>query len=147
LVDYDYTAPKENERITINFEYNKLLIDATQAIENKRPITADVLAKASAKIELDVDAVIIVTDDFSDKETTVKQDVADNIAATLNASALGTTIDSSDVKANAYNVAGLDRIRITRFNKTGVLGTKLSISAQKSEYLASGIVYVEVEER
>jgi hypothetical protein len=147
LVDYDYTAPKENERITINFEYNKLLIDATQAIENKRPITADVLAKASAKIELDVDAVIIVTDDFSDKETTVKQDVADNIAATLNASALGTTIDSSDVKANAYNVAGLDRIRITRFNKTGVLGTKLSISAQKSEYLASGIVNVEVEER
>jgi hypothetical protein len=147
LVDYDYTAPKENERVTINFEYNKLIVDATQAIEESRPITADVLSKAAAKIELDVDAVIIVTDDFSDKETTVRQDVADNISATLNASAQGTTLDSSDIKANAYNVAGLDRIRITKFNIAGVSGTKLSISAEKSEYLASGTVTVEVEER
>jgi len=147
LVDYDYTAPKENERITINFEYNKLIVDATQAVENGRPITADVLSKAATKIELDVEAVIIVLDSFSNKETTVQQDVTNNISATLNASALGTTLDKSDISANAYNVAGLDRIRITRFNKTGVLGTVLSVTAQKSEYLAAGTVTVTVEER
>lgn len=147
LADYDYTAPKENERITINFEYNKLIVDATQAVEESRPITADVLNKAATKIELDVEAIIIVLDDFSNKETTVRQDVTNNISATLNASALGTTLDESDISANAYNVAGLDRIRITRFNRTGVSGTVLSVIAEKNEYLAAGTVTVTVEER
>ena len=147
LVDYDYTAPKENERITINTEYNKLIVDAAQAIEASRPITADVLTKAATKIELDVWVKIIVSDTFSNKETTVRQDVADNITATLSATALGTTLDSSDIESNAYNVAGLDRIRTIKFNKSGVSGTKLSITAQKSEYLAPGTVTVEIEER
>jgi uncharacterized phage protein gp47/JayE len=145
--DYNYTAPKDNERITINYEYNKLIVDATQAIENSRPITADVLAKAATKIELDVSATIIVLPSFTDRESTVQQDVADNITATLSASALETTLDQSDIINNAYNVQGLDRIRITRFNKKNVTGTKLSISAQKSEYLAPGNVIVIVEDR
>jgi hypothetical protein len=147
LVDYDYTAPKENERITINTEYNKLIVDAAQAVENSRPITADVLTKAATKVELDVWVKIIVSSDFSDKETTVKQDVTDNITSTLSATALGTTLDSSDIMANAYNVAGLDRIRIIGFNKSVESGTTLSVTAEKSEYLAPGTVTVEVEER
>jgi len=146
-VDYNYTAPKENERITINYEYNKLIADATEAIEEKRPITADVLVKAATKIELDVTAVIIVDTAYQDKESTVKQDVADNITSTLTATALGTTLDSSDIVNNVYNVEGVDRVRITRFNITNVSGTKLSITAQKSEYLAPGIVTVTTEER
>jgi hypothetical protein len=145
--DYDYTAPKENERITVNFEYNKLITDATTAIEGKRPITADVLVKAATKIELDVTAKIIVMPAYKDREETVTQDVADNITATLTASALGTTLDSSDIVNNAYNVAGLDRITITKFNKTGVTGTKLSITAEKSQYLAPGTVSVTAEAR
>lgn len=146
-VDYNYTAPKENERITINYEFNKLIVDATTAIEEKRPITADVLVKAATKIELDVTAVIIVDSAYKDKQSTVKQDVADNITSTLTASSLGTTLDSSDIINNAYNVEGLDRIRITRFNRTNVSGTKLSITAEKSEYLSAGTVTVTTEER
>jgi phage-related baseplate assembly protein len=147
FADYDYTAPKENERITINYEYNKLIVDAANTVEDNRPITADVLTKSATKIELDVQAYIVVDSAFSDRETTVRQDVADNITATLSADALGTTLDSSDIIDNAYNVEGLDRIRITRFNKANVSGTKLSIKAQKNEYLAPGTVDVEVEDR
>lgn len=146
-VSYNYTSPKENERITINYEYNKLITDSTTAIEEKRPITADVLTKAATKISVDVSAVIIVAPAFKDQESTVKQDVADNITSTLSATSLGTTLDSSDVSTNIYNVQGVDRVRITRFNKTGVLGTKLSITAQKNEYIASGVVNVTTEER
>jgi len=145
--DYDYTAPKENERITINFEYNKLITDSTEAIEGKRPITSDVLVKAALQIKLDVDAKIIVTTAYKDRKETVRQDVADNITATLTASALGTTLDSSDIINNAYNVAGLDRITIMRFNKANVIGTKLSITASENQYLSPGTVTVEVEER
>jgi len=146
-VDYDYVAPKENERITINFEYNKLITDSTEAIEDNRPVTADVLVKAATKIELDVSASIVVLPEYTDKKTTVQQDVMDNITATLSASALGTTLDSSDIINNIYNVEGVDRVRITKFNKTNVSGTKVSITAQENEYLAPGIVIVTVEDR
>lgn len=144
---YNYTAPKSNERITINYEYNKLIVDATTAIESKRPITADVLVKAATKIEIDVTAVIIVASAFLDQSATVQQDVADAITSALTATALGTTIDSSDIINSIYSVQGVDRVRITRFNETGVLGTKLSISAEKNEYLAPGIVSVTTESR
>ncbi|MFA5048811.1 MAG: baseplate J/gp47 family protein [Patescibacteria group bacterium] len=147
LTSYIYKAPKDNERITINYEYNKLIVDATTAVEQKRPITADVLEKAASKIEVDVSAVIIVSNAYKDQKSTVKQDVSDNITSALTATALGTTIDSSDIIDSVYNVQGVDRVRITRFNKTGVLGTKLSIVAQKNEYIAPGIVTVSTEER
>jgi ribosomal protein L13 len=88
-----------------------------------------------------------VTPTYKDREETVKQDVVDNITATLSASALGTTLDASDITSNAYNVAGLDRITIVRFNKANVTGTKLSIVAGKNQYLAPGTVSVTVEER
>jgi uncharacterized phage protein gp47/JayE len=147
VADYEYKAPKENERITVNYEYNKLIVDSTTAIENGRPITADVLVKAATAIEIDVSAKIVIASSFKDKKDSVKQDVVDNITAALNAISLGTTLDSSDIIASAYNVAGLDRITITRFNKTNVMGTKLSISANKNEYLIPGVVIVDVEDR
>ena len=146
-VDYDYTAPKQNERITINFEYNKLIVDATRAIEEGRPITADVLGKQAGEVKLDVAAAIIVLASFSTSAETVRQNVANNITATLNASGLATTLDRSDIETNAYTVEGLDRIRITYFNKTGVDGTVESVTAEKSEYLAAGTVTVTTETR
>lgn len=147
LTSYIYTAPKENERITINYEYNKLIVDATTAVEQKRPITADVLEKAATKIKVDVTAYIVVSNAYKDQKSTVRQDVADNITSALTATALGTTIDSSDIVNSVYNVQGVDRVRITRFNISDVMGTKLSITAQKNEYLAPGTIIVSTEER
>lgn len=146
-VDYSYTAPKNNERITVNYEYNKLIGDATLAVEDGRPITADVLVKAAAKVSIDVTAQIIVLSSFETSSSTVKQDVADNISTSLNASALNTTLDVDDVTANAHTVAGLDKITITHFNKHGVSGTVTTISAGKNEYLAAGTITVTVTTR
>ena len=88
-----------------------------------------------------------MTSAYTENTNTVQQDVADNITATLSANALGTTLDSSDIIDAVYNVDGVDRIRITRFNKTNESGTKLSISAEKNQYLAPGTVTVTIEER
>ena len=147
LVDYDYTAPKENERITINYEYNKLIQDATYEIESTRPITADVLVKEATKITIDVTASIIVLPSYETSKENVKQDVADNISGTISATTLGSTIDASDIINNTYNVAGLDRITINIFNKTGATGTKKSLVAEKNEYFAAGTITVTVENR
>jgi uncharacterized phage protein gp47/JayE len=146
-VDYDYKAPKENERITINFEYNKLIVDGATEVDDRRPITADVLVKQATEIELDVEAKIVVSSAYSRRENTVKQDVIDNISSSLTASELNTTLDSSDIINNAYNVEGLDRIRIIRFNKSGITGTKLSIESGGNEYFVPGTITVEIEER
>lgn len=146
-VDYSYTAPKEGERITINYEYNKLIVDSTEAIEDIRPITADVLIKAAVEIEIDVTAYIVVTSDYEEKQETVKQDVADNISSKLNSEELGTTLDSSDIVDSIYNVAGVDRVRITRMNKSNETGTKESITAEGNEYISPGIITVYIEER
>jgi len=147
LTDYNYTAPKTGERITIVYNYNKVLVDGTNEIEEIRPITSDVLVKAATKIELEVTAYIIVSSSYSTLSETVKQNVANNIASTLNATSLGTTLDSSDIVDGAYNVDGLDRIRIIKFNKANVTGSKLSIVAESNEYLAAGTVTVTTETR
>lgn len=146
-VDYSYTAPKNNERITVNYEYNKLIGDATFAVEDGRPITADVLVKAAEEVKVDVTAEIIVLPSYTTSSDTVKQDVADNISSSLNSTSLNTTLDVSDVVAKAYNVEGLDKITITRFNKHGVSGTVTTVVAGKNQYLAAGTVTVTVKTR
>jgi len=146
-VDYTYTAPKEGERITVNYEYNKLIVDSTEAIEDSRPITADVLVKSATEIKIDVTVYVVIDTSFKDKEETVKQDVADNISSILNSEELGTTLDASDIVSNIYNVAGVDRVRVTRFNKANISGTKESISAEGNEYIAPGTISVNIEER
>jgi len=146
-VDYSYTAPKNNERITVNYEYNKLIGDATFAVEEGRPITADVLVKVAEEVKIDVTAEIIVLPSYATSSDTVKQDVADNISSSLNATALNTTLDVSDIVANAYNVAGLDKITITRFNQQGQSGTVTTVVAGKNQYLAAGTVTITVKTR
>lgn len=146
-VDYSYTAPKENERITINYEYNKLIVDATEAIEDRRPITSDVLVKGASKKSIDVSVSVVVLPSFEDKTETVKQDVADNISSALSSSELGTTIDKSDIINSVYDVAGVDRVRITKFNLANISGIKESIVSQKNEYISPGTIEVIIEGR
>lgn len=145
-VDYDYTAPKENERITVTFNHNAIINTATKAVENVRPITADVLIKEADKKSIDVDIKIVLLSEFVSQEQTVKQDAIDAVTSFLNASSLGTTVDASDIVNTLYSVSGIDRVRIITFS-FGTSGNQLSISAEKNEFLDAGVVSVEVEER
>ena len=106
-----------------------------------------VLVKAAVEVEIDVTAYVVVDEDYEDKEETVRQDVADNISSTLNSEELGTTIDASDIVDNIYNVAGVDRVRITRMNRANISGTKESITVEGNEYIAPGTITVNIEER
>ena len=146
-VTYDYLGPKTNERITIRTNYDRLITDATLSIENSRPINADVLAKAASPILIDVNMKIIVTSSYTNSPNTVIQNVRDAITSTLNSNSLNTIIDSSDLVNAAYTVSGVDSARVIYFNKTGVDGSVLSISAQKNEYLVSNVVTIEQESR
>lgn len=144
-VFYDYTAPKHNERINIRFNFDKLIGDSTFAIAETRPITADVLVKASTPVLVDVEMKIGVTEEFINSSNIVLQNVQDAITSALNATALGTKIDSSDLVNQAYTIAGVDSARVIFFNKSGSTGSVLSIRAGKNEFIRANNITIELE--
>lgn len=144
---YDYLAPKKNERITIRYNYNRLITSTTFNIENTRPITADVLAKAATPVLVDVTMNIVVTPEFINNQSIVKQNAQDVVTAAINADQLGTTLDSSDLVNEAYSVDGVDRVRVLFFNKADEPGSVLSITASRREYLVANVITINIEER
>lgn len=144
---YDYTAPKENERISIRYNYNKLISDVTFEVENTRPISADVLVKESPSIEVDVTMNIVVTEAFVNNSETVRQNVQDAITAVLNTDSLGRIVDGSDLVSAAHSVEGVDRARVLFFNRSEESGSVLSIEAEENEYIVASTVTVVVEQR
>jgi hypothetical protein len=144
---YDYLGPKPNERITIDFNYQKIITDATLSVENTRPINADVLVKSAVPILVDVTMNIVVTEEFKKTPSIVLQNVKDAVTSALNAQQLGTTVDSSDLITTAYGVNGVDRARIMFFNKSNLSGSVLSISAQKNEFIVANDVNIVSESR
>ena len=145
-VNYDYMAPKENERITVSFNNNALVSDAIFAIEDVRPITADVLVKEAKAKAIDASIRIVMLPEYVTQEQTVLQDAADAVIRLLSSSSLGTTIDASDVVNILYSVQGIDRVRIFNFSY-GTSGNVLSITAERNEYLIAGTVDIQSEER
>lgn len=141
---YDYLAPKANERITITYNYESLITDVTLAIENTRPINADVLAKSATPILVDAVMNIQVTDDFANSSTIVLQNVQDAVTTALNANALNTKVDSSDLVESAYTVTGVDSARVIFFNVTGKTGSVLSIQALKNQFIRANTVTIQL---
>jgi hypothetical protein len=146
-VVYDYLAPKSNERITITYNNNSVINDAVFSIEQVRPIGSDVLPKAAQPLLINTTQYIVVTGAYENSSTLVAQNVRDALTAALNATALGTTVDESDLINVAYTVQGVDRVRSTRFNLAEDTGRVLSINAQKNQYLQANEVSVIIEER
>lgn len=144
---YDYTAPKVNERITIRFNYDRLITDATFNLEETRPIGADVLAKAATRILVDTTINVVVTEAFVNRTEIVRQNVQDTVTSALNQQSLGTIVDASDLIQAAYTVDGVDRARIIFFNKNGETNSVLSIEAQKNEFIAANNVVINIESR
>src|SRR5690606_21966026 len=146
-VKYDYIAPKPNERITIRYNKNSVISDATLAIEKTRPISADVLVKEAKAITVDVIFAIVVTKGFQSSASVVRQNVIDAITSALSANSLGQIVDESDLINVAYEVDGVDRVRPIFFNVSGKTGRVLSIVAQKNEYIQAGSILVDIETR
>lgn len=144
---YDYTAPKQNERILISYNYNKLIADTTFAVENARPINADVLVRDSKDLLVDAILNIVIKADFINSAAIVLQNVKDTITATINTGKLGDELNSSDLIAAAQAVSGVDRVRILYFNETGSMGQVLTLVCQKDQSFVANNVVIAQENR
>jgi hypothetical protein len=144
---YDYIAPKPNERISIRYNYNKLLSDVTFNIEKTRPINADVLAREAKQILLDLIINVIISSDFKNSENTVLQNLRDKLNSILTINVLGGVIDTVDIINAAESVQGIDRARIIYFNKNGKIGSITKFQAQEDEYFSAHNIIINTESR
>lgn len=147
FASYNYTAPKEGERLTISYNYNRLLSDALFQIESVRPITADVLVKSAIGKDIDVSVNIVALPDFTGGNQNLSQSVNEAITDFLSSNTLGQTIDNDDLIVAIHNVIGVDRVTLTKFNLSGLTGVKQSLVAESNEYFSAGVISVNIEER
>lgn len=144
---YNYLAPKQNERILIQYNYNKLISDTTFAIENSRPINADVLVRAAKLILIDLTMNVVINPNFLTTSATVLQNLRNQLVAALTSTELGQTIDQITLINIAQGVQGIDRARILFFNTSGLPGQVLSITAAEDEYFLSNTITINTETR
>lgn len=146
-VFYDYVAPKQNERILITYNYNKLISDVTFSIENTRPVNADVLVKNAKQILVDLTINVVISDSYKNSTQTVLQNLRDQMVNALTTDTLGDIIDTVDIINIAQSVQGISRARILYFNKNGASGQVLKLQGQKDEYFSPNNVIINTEVR
>lgn len=144
---YDYLAPKQNERIVITYNYNRLVGDTTFNVENSRPINADVIVRAAKEILLDLTINVVIADSAKSSENTVLQNLRDQLVNTLTTNTLGETVDTVTIINVAQSVTGIARARVLYFNKTGGIGQVSSITAQSDEFFVSNLITINTETR
>lgn len=144
---YEYLAPKQNERIIIKYNYNKLIEDVTFAIENSRPINADVIVRAAKKTLLDLNINVVIDPLQISSQTTILQNLKDKLVSTLTTNELNQIVDQVTIINVAQAVNGIARARILYFNKNGGIGQVLKVQAQEDEYFASNNIVITTETR
>jgi hypothetical protein len=144
---YNYTAPKQNERIIVSYNYNRLIADSAITLEQSRPINADVLPKAAFKKFIELTMYVVVKPEYANSADIIVQNVQARVISSINTNKLGTTLDASDLSTVAATVDGVDRVRIERFNSDGKLGQVLSIVCQRNEYFSADEIVVILEGR
>lgn len=144
---YDYIAPKQNERIVVSYNYNKIISDVTFSVENTRPINADVLVRAAKRTLVDLTINVVIADTFKSSQDTVLQNLKDQMVSTLTTNLLGGIIDSVTIINVAQSVNGIARARILYFNKTGASGQVLKLQAQEDEFFVSNNIIINTETR
>lgn len=146
-VFYDYTAPKQNERILISYDYNKLIADVTFDIESSRPINADVIARQSKLITLDLTMNVVIADSYKSSTQNVLQNLRDQLVSAMTTTVLNGIVDSVTLINVAQSVPGIARARILFFNKTGSNGQVLKLQAQADEYFSPYNIQTNTETR
>lgn len=142
---YNYLAPKQNERILIQYNYNKAITDTTFIVETSRPITADVLVREAKQLLVDTTLNIVISSTFTNSAAIVLQNVKDTITSTINTNTLGATLSSSDLIAAAQAVSGVQRVRVLAFNQDGKVGQVLTLNCQEDQYFVANTVTINQE--
>jgi hypothetical protein len=139
---YNYLAPKQNERILIQYNYNQAITNTTFIVETSRPITADVLVKEAQQFLVDVTMSIGILSTYTNSSSIVLQNVQSAITAAINTNTLGATISSSSLVATAQAVSGVQSVLVLGFNQDGQAGQVLTLTCQKNQYFVANNITI-----
>ena len=145
--DYDFIAPKEGERITISYNVNRLVIDATADIERVRPITADILVKEAEEMLVDVEGTILVNENALGEADRIVDAAINATANLLNTARLGAVVDYSDIVSVVAAQNGIDSVNISPFNVSGKTGRKAFIKTLDNQTISPGSISFEAVSR
>jgi len=145
--DYNFTAPKEGERLTIRYNLNRLIIDVTSGLEDVRSITADVLVKEAFELPVDVAGELLINEDAESASDTIRENVENAVVNLMNTSALGSTVDYSDIISVATSITGVDSVNVSLFNEADQTGRKSFITALDNQTITANSVSFEVVTR
>lgn len=144
---YNYLGPKQNERIVIQSNFNNLISTATFAVENSRPINADVLVRGAKLVQLDLTMNVVISQNFLTTSNSVLQNLRDQLVSAMTTTLLGGTVDQITLINVAQGVQGIARARILYFNVTGNIGQILSIIANEDQYFQPNNIIINTETR
>ena len=142
---YDYLAPKQNERILIQYNFNQLIGTTTFTIENNRPINADVLVRAAILVQVNLTMNVVINPNFLTTQNTVLQNLRNQMVSALTNTKMGQTIDQISLINTAQGVQGIDRARILIFNVVGQPGQVLSLTAEQDQYFQPNSITINTE--
>ena len=142
-VDYDFRAPKEGERITVSYNVNRLVIDATASVEQVRPITADILVKEADEILVDVEGTILVNENALGEADRIIDAAINAVSNLLNTARLGAVIDYSDIVSVVASQNGIDSVNISLFNESGKTGRKAFVKTLDNQTISPGSISFE----
>lgn len=144
---YDYVAPKQNERIVVKYNYNKLVSDVTFNVEAARPINADVLVRGAKEVLLDLTINVVIDPTMLSSTTNILQNLRSQLASTLTTIKMGLIVDQPTIINVAQSINGIARARILFFNKTGSAGQVIRIQAQEDEFFSANNIIINTETR
>jgi phage-related baseplate assembly protein len=144
---YNYLAPKQNERIVINYNYNQLVGTVTFNIEATRPVTANVLVKEATLVELDLTMNVVINPSMLSSTTTILQNLRNALSNALTTNLLGQSIDQITLINIAQGVSGVNLARILYFNVTGTQGSILTFQAFHNQFFAPNNIVLNTETR
>jgi hypothetical protein len=124
-----------------------LILDATNGVENVRPIAADVLVKEASELLVDISGQILINDNQIQNTDFIIQNAADEISKALSTNILGPTVDYSDIISAAAKVSGVDSVNISLFNISGSTGRKSFIRALDNQTINPGNIFLEAVSR
>jgi uncharacterized phage protein gp47/JayE len=145
--DYNFLAPREGERISISYNINRLVTNSAVEAERVRPVTADLLTKEAENILVDVRGTLLINDDQLSNTDKIVENVINSISGILNTSALGGTIDYSDIIAAAAAINGVDSVNIHAFNESTRAGRVPFVKALDNQSISPGEILFEAVSR
>jgi Baseplate J-like protein len=151
LANYSYFAPTEGETLTVVYRYNNIISDATNAIENVRTLTADVLTKLAIQIIVNVSSTIILSTQAINNSSQIKDQVISAVNNLIISTPMGNTLDYSNILRVITAISGISGADITVFDFVGSdfngEANRKSLVADANQYFIPGTINITIGQR